>query len=290
MRASRGERIFYSVNYILLFLISITCLYPLINILAISLSSNDAIISGKVQIWPVGFSLTSYDAIMKGSSVLDAFRNSLIITIVGAAICMLFTLLAAYPLSRKEFYGRKAFTLAIVFTMLFNGGLIPNYLLVKSLGLIDSYFAIWLPTAISVYNMLIMKSYFENLPQELEDAARIDGASEWTFIIRIVLPLSAPMLATIALFYTVGLWNSFLNVLIYINDPLKYNLSVLVQQMVSSQSIIQDFSNNLEEISKLTPEGVKAAGVIILILPVMIVYPFVQKYFVKGAMIGAIKG
>ncbi|NEW07124.1 carbohydrate ABC transporter permease [Paenibacillus sp. SYP-B3998] len=290
MKPIGDNRLFYAMNYLILSIVSLTCLYPLINILAISLSGNESVLSGKVYLWPIDLTLTSYKTILEGTTVLQAFQNSVIITVVGVLICMVFTLLAAYPLSRKELYGRKPFTLAIVFTMLFTGGLIPNYLLIKSLGLIDSYFALWLPSAISVYNMLIMKSYLENLPQEIEDSARIDGAGEWTYIWRIVLPLSAPMLATIALFYTVGLWNTFANVLIYINDPVKYNLSVLVQHMISSQSLIQEFSLNLEEVNKVTPEGVKAAGVIVLILPLLIVYPFIQKYFVKGAMIGAIKG
>lgn len=290
MRITSKERLFYAVNYGLLSVAALTCLYPIINLFAISLSSNEAVLSGRVNLWPVDISRISYETILHGTSIVRAFQNSVILTVVGVAICLLFTLLAAYPLSKKTFYARKPFTLAIVFTMLFNGGLIPNYLLIKSLGLIDTYMAIWLPAAISVYNMLIAKNFFENLPEELEEASRIDGAGEWTYIAKIVVPLSAPMLAAIALFYAVGLWNMFMNVLIYINNPLKYNLSVLVQHIVSSQSLRQDLSLNLDEIDNITPEGVKAAGVMIMIAPLLVVYPFLQKYFVKGAMIGAIKG
>lgn len=290
MRITRGEKWFNLLNYVLLSVAALTCLLPLINILAVSLSSNEAILSGKVFLLPIEMNVQAYAILFKGTPVLNAFQNSLILTAVGTAVSMLLTFLAAYPLSRPDFYSRKFFTLAIVFTMIFSSGVIPQYLLVKSLGLINSYWAIWLPAAISAYNMLIMKNYFENLPVELEEAARIDGASELRFIGKIVLPLSIPMLATLSLFYGVAMWNNFMSVLIYINDADKLNLSVLVQQMVRSQSLAQDFALRPEDIVQSTPEGVKSAGVMVMIIPLLLVYPFIQKYFVKGAMIGAIKG
>ncbi|MDF2927123.1 MAG: transporter permease subunit [Paenibacillaceae bacterium] len=290
MRLSTGDRIFYAINYFLLSLAALSCLYPLINICAISLSGNDAVLSGRVYLWPVDVSMESYQILLAGTPILRSFRNSLIITLTGTLLSLFFTFLAAYPLSRRGFYGRRPFTLAIVFTMIFSSGVIPQYLLVKSIGLIDSYWAIWCLGLISAYNMLIMKNYFENLPDELEEAARIDGAGELTYITRIVLPISVPMIATISLFYGVGLWNSFMNVLIYINDTTKFNMSVLVQQMIRSQSLTQDFALRPEEMQQVTPEGVKSAGVMIMIIPLLIVYPFIQKYFVKGVMIGAVKG
>ncbi|MCM3749742.1 carbohydrate ABC transporter permease [Paenibacillus pasadenensis] len=290
MRLTRGEKWFNLLNYVLLSAASLTCLLPLVNIGAVSLSSNEAILSGKVFLLPVELNVQAYSILFKGTPVLNAFGNSLILTAVGTAVSMLLTFLAAYPLSRPDFYNRRFFTLAIVFTMIFSSGVIPQYLLVKSLGLINSYWAIWLPAAISAYNMLIMKNHFENLPVELEEAARIDGASELRFIGKIVLPLSIPMLATLSLFYGVAMWNNFMSVLIYINDANKLNLSVLVQQMVRSQSLAQDFALRPEDIAQSTPEGVKSAGVMVMIIPLLLVYPFIQKYFVKGAMIGAIKG
>ncbi|OXM17392.1 carbohydrate ABC transporter permease [Paenibacillus herberti] len=290
MRITRGEKWFNLINYVLLSVAALTCLLPLVNILAVSLSSNEAILSGKVFLLPIEMNVQAYAILFKGTPVLNAFQNSLILTVSGTVVAMLLTFLAAYPLSRQDFYSRKFFTLAIVFTMIFSSGVIPQYLLVKSLGLINSYWAIWLPAAISAYNMLIMKNYFENLPVELEEAARIDGASELRFIGRIVLPLSVPMLATLSLFYGVAMWNNFMSVLIYINDADKLNLSVLVQQMVRSQSLAQDFALRPEDIAQSTPEGVKSAGVMVMIIPLLLVYPFIQKYFVKGVMIGAIKG
>lgn len=179
--------------------------------------------------------------------------------------------------------------MAMVFTMIFNGGLIPTYLVVQKLGLVNSYGALWLPGLVSTYNMLIMRSSFENLPKEVDEAARIDGCSELGLLFRIVLPLSKPMLATLALFYGVGYWNSFMSVMIYINDTVKFNMTVLVQNMIKSTSLVQDFSDPTM-VSNLTPEGVRSAAVIVMIVPILAVYPFLQKYFVKGVMLGSIKG
>lgn len=247
--------------------------------------------SGFVGIWPVDFNLSAYESLINGTKIVSAFTNSVYITVVGVTLCMLFTVIAAYPLSRKYFYARKFFTLAIVFTMLFGGGLIPTYLTIKALGIIDSYWAIWLPGLVSAYNMLILKSFFENMPEELDEAARIDGCGEIRILRQIVLPLSMPVMAALSLFYGVGFWNSFMNVLIYINDTEKYNLPVLVQQMISSQKILQEMQNlQPEDFLLVTPESVKSAGIIVMIVPMLVVYPLLQKHFVKGVMIGSIKG
>jgi putative aldouronate transport system permease protein len=291
MRSSKGERLFYACNYVLLTMAALTCLLPLMNIASMSLSDSHAVMSGSVVFWPVAATLKSYEILFAGSSIIRSFVNSVTITVVGVLLSMVFTILAAYPLSKKAFYGRKPFTLAIVFTMLFTGGLIPGYLVIKSLGLINTYGAIWLPGLVSAYNMLIMKSYFENMPEELEEAARIDGCSEMKYIWRILLPLSLPMIATIALFYGVSFWNAFMSVLIYINDTQKYNLTVLVQNMIRSQSLMQAMNNmQPDDVAQVAPDGVKSAGIMVMIIPLLLVYPFLQKYFVKGAMIGAIKG
>ncbi|MGG1516659.1 carbohydrate ABC transporter permease [Paenibacillus oryzisoli] len=291
MKPTLGEKWFYAVNYALLTLAALTCLLPLVNLAAVSLSGSQAVASGRVTLWPQDLTVKSYRILMEGSSIGKAFLNSIELTVVGVALCLLFTLLAAYPLSKRAFYARKPLTLALIFTMLFTGGLIPTYLVVKSFGLINTYGAIWLPGLVSVYNMMIMKSHFESMPEELEEAARIDGAGEWTFIWRILLPLSLPMLATVGLFYGVNYWNAFMNVLIYINDTDKYNLAVLVQNMIRSQSLMQSLNNlQPEDTVNIAAEGVKAAGIVVMIVPVVIVYPVLQKYFVKGAMIGAVKG
>ncbi|CAM4330828.1 carbohydrate ABC transporter permease [Paenibacillus tarimensis] len=289
MRATRGEKIFYVVNYILLILVALSCILPLLNIVALSLSDAKAVMAGQVGLWPVDFTLFSYENLITGTPILNAFWNSVQITVIGTLLSMAFTIMAAYPLSRKQFYARRFFTMAIVFTMIFSGGLIPTYLIIQSLGLVNSYYALWLPSLVSAYNMLIMRSYFANIPSEIDEAARIDGCGEWRLLFRIVLPLSKPLLATIALFYGVGFWNSFMNVLIYINETSKYNMTVLVQNMIMSNSMVQDFSDP-DLIANLTPEGIRSAAVIVMVLPILAVYPFLQKYFVKGVMLGSIKG
>lgn len=289
MRTPFGEKVFYTINYVVLSLIALTCLLPLVHIASLSFSSSRAVVSGMVTLWPVEPSLLSYDALFRGTKIDSAFINSVIITVVGVTLSMVFTICAAYPLARKSFYARRFMTLAMVFTMIFSGGLIPLYLVVQGLGLVNSYWALWLPGLISTYNMLIMKTYFGNLPEELEEAARMDGCNEWGLLLKIILPLSMPVLATIALFYGVSFWNAFFSVLIYINETDKYNLTVLVQNMIRSNSFIQDVSDS-ELLSQMTPEGVRSAGIIVMILPMLIIYPILQKYFVKGVMLGSIKG
>ncbi|GAA3400077.1 carbohydrate ABC transporter permease [Paenibacillus hodogayensis] len=291
MRESYGDRLFYAANYTLLTLAALTCLFPLLHVLALSLSDPTAVLAGKVNIVPIRPRWDAYVQLIEGTSVMRSFGNSLTITTVGTLLCMLFTILAAYPLSRSYFVGRRTLTLAIVFTMIFSGGLIPTYLIVKSLGLVNGYGALWLPALVSAYNMLILKTFFEGLPEELIESSRIDGCSEWRLLTRIVLPLSGPVLATLTLFYAVGFWNSFMNVLIYIHDSHKTNLTVMVQQMISSQMLEDAAALRKDEVERLTtPEGLKAAAIMILILPMLAVYPFIQKYFVKGVMIGSIKG
>ncbi|WP_309120270.1 carbohydrate ABC transporter permease [Paenibacillus sp.] len=291
MKATFGEKVFYGVNYAILTLVGLSCILPMIHILALSLSDAQAVVSGRVVFWPVNVTIESYRNLIVGTDVVNAFKNNVILTVVGTALSMACTVIAAYPLSRRDMYGRRFFTLAIVFTMLFSGGIIPHYLVIKSLGLLNSYGAIWLPGLVSVFNMLVLKTYFESMPLEMEEAARIDGCNEWRLLLRIVLPLSLPVLAALTLFYAVGFWNQFMNVLLFMNDPAKYNLTVMVQQMIRSQSMMQELANlQPEDIMNMTPETLKSAGVIVMLAPMLVIYPFLQKYFVKGVMIGAIKG
>ncbi|MEC0240003.1 carbohydrate ABC transporter permease [Paenibacillus dokdonensis] len=291
MRDTLGEKTFNLINYALLSLFGLICLLPILNIISVSFSDSHAVASGRVSLWPSGFSLDSYKALFVGTGIFRALINNVEITIIGVVLSMIATIMAAYPLSRSYFYGRRLFTLGIVFTMLFGGGLIPSYLVIQALGLIDHYSSLWLPGLVSAFNMLVLKTHFENLPVEMEEAARIDGCNEWRLIGQIFLPLSMPVLAALTLFYAVGYWNSFMNVLIYINSPEKHNLTVLVQQMIYSQSLLSEINNvQPDEIQQLTPDGMKSAGIVVMIAPLLAVYPFLQKYFVKGVMIGAIKG
>lgn len=289
MRASAGEKVFYAANYFLLSIAGMLCFLPLLHIFATSFSDAGMIMSGRVSLWPVQWSADAYKALFLGTRIVEAFGNSVTITIVGILLSVTGSIAVAYPLSKEYFYCRRLLSLLILFTMIFGGGLIPNYLLVKSLGLIDTYWALWLPGLISTYNMWVMKTFFQNVPRELEDAARIDGCGELRLIRSIVIPVSLPMIVAISLFYGVTYWNNFFNVLIYINDTSKYNLAVLVQQMIFSASNPKlTIEPDLQ--SSITAEAVKSAGVLVMVAPVMVVYPFVQKHFVKGVMIGSLKG
>ncbi|WP_274649066.1 carbohydrate ABC transporter permease [Paenibacillus humicola] len=291
MKVVFGDKLFYALNYAVLTLIGLSCLFPLLHIIAVSLSESRAVDSGLVSVLPVGWVIDSYKALIDNTRILPAFGNSLHITVVGTALSMAATILTAYPLSRPYFYGRRPITLALVFTMLFGSGLIPHYLVMKQFGLINSYWVLWLPALINTYNVLVMRTFFANIPGEVEEAARIDGCGEWMNLFRIVLPLSLPVLATITLFNAVGFWNSFMNVLIYINETRKYNLTVLVQQMIRSDSILSEvMSAQPGDIASVTNEGIKAAGIMVMIVPMMLIYPFLQKYFVKGVMLGSVKG
>lgn len=284
---------FYSVNYILLAVGALTCVFPLIHILAMSLSDSHAVLSGMVTLVPVGWTLESYKLLINGTNIIQAFLNSVTITVLGVIFSMAFTILAAYPLSRKYFIGRSFFTLLLVFTMLFQGGIIPTFLVLKYFDVINTFSAVWILNLVSVFNMLVMRTYFQNIPEEVQESARIDGCNEWKLLIRIILPLSMPVLAALALFYGVGYWNAFMQVLIYINDTSKYNLPVLVQQMIQSQSLMQEMMHATPEDAsqmQMTPESVRSAGIIFMVIPMLIVYPFVQKYFVKGVMLGSVKG
>lgn len=292
MRETKQEKWFYRINNTLLALAALTCLLPLLNIVSVSLSEYEAVASGQVGIWPRGLNFESYHMLFNGTPILRSFRNSVIITVTGIVLSMAFTILAAYPLSKKQFIARRFLTLAIVFTMLFGIPMIPAFLVNRSVHILDTYWAVWLPGLISAYNMMVLKSFFENLPDEIEEAAWMDGCGDLRLLLQIVLPLSMPVLATLTLFYGVGYWNTFQAVLININSSEKYNLAVLVQSMVANQSLMQSLNNvSPDELNQLmTPQGLRSAGIVVMLLPLLAVYPFVQKYFVKGVMIGAVKG
>ncbi|MFB9277086.1 carbohydrate ABC transporter permease [Cohnella cellulosilytica] len=291
MKPSLGERVYLAGVYLGLIIVALLCLLPLMHIASLSASSLRAVSADRVTLFPVEMTFAAYTQLFERTPILSSLSNSVIITLVGAALSMVFTVLAAYPLTRSYFWGRRAFTLGIVFTMLFSGGLIPTYLNIRNLELINTYWALWLPGLVSVFNLLVLRTFIENIPGEIDEASRMDGCGEWRYLLRIVLPLSMPVLATLALFYGVGYWNSFFNVLMFINEPAKYNIAVLVQQMIQSQMMLAQM-NGLESSEQLvmSPEMVNSAAIIIMVLPMLAIYPFLQKYFVKGVMIGAVKG
>jgi putative aldouronate transport system permease protein len=282
------------VNYILLALLLVIVLYPLIYIVSCSFSDGNALMSGKVKLFPVGFTLDSYAAVFKYKSIWTGFKNSIVYTFCGTLISIILTLLGAYPLSRTDFRGRKIFMGLFLFTMMFSGGLIPAYLLVKNLRLINTMWAIILPGSVSAYNIIVAKTFFEQtVPKELLEASRIDGCSDFRFFSQIVIPLSTPIIAVLSLWVVVYLWNSYFNPMIYINSADKYPLQLVLRKILLMSQV--DLSSANVDPAKIAQnrylsEMLKYGTIIISSLPLMIVYPFVQKYFVKGVLIGSIKG
>ncbi|GIP00422.1 protein LplC [Paenibacillus lautus] len=279
--------------YVLLGCISLLTLFPFWYEIAASFSSSRAITSGEVFLWPVEFNTVAYERLLDDGQLIKAMGNTILVTVIGTALNVIMTIMAAYPLSRKRLVGRNGLLAFITITMLFVAGLIPNFILIKSLGLMNSYWSIWLPGLISTYNMFVMKTFMEGLPEEIEESASIDGAGDWRILLQIYMPLCKPILAALSLFYAVGWWNSYFNVLLYITESTKLTVMVKLYQMVSrvDDNLLNNIGGNdaLEQIL-LTPEALKAAAVVIVVTPILCVYPFLQKHFVKGVLIGSVKG
>lgn len=293
IKTSLGEKVFDVFNYTFFVLLGLTTIFPFLNLIAKSLSSEAAVVSGIVTLWPIDFQTGTYRYVIQNSLFLNAFKVSVTVTVVGTLLALFMTTLAAYPLSKPRLRGRKWFILMYVFTMLFSGGLIPTYMLMQSLHLIDKLPVLFLPAMISVYNMLIIKSYFEGLPDSLEESAKLDGASNMTILWRITLPLSLPVLATIALFFAVAFWNDYFSALIYINSAELKPLQLYLKELfVSSSDVFLRTGQNLnvDAAMNVTPQAIQAASIILATLPILLVYPFLQKYFVKGVLIGSVKG
>ena len=288
------DKVVYFINYVLLALLLVIVLYPIIYIISCSFSSGSALMAGRVRLLPVEFTFDSYKAVFKYQSIWSGYKNSVIYTIVGTLISIVFTLFAAYPLSRDDFRGQKLFTGLFLFTMMFSGGLIPTYLLVRNLKLIDTMWAIVLPGAVSAYNMIVARTFFkQTIPKELMEAAEMDGCSDFKFFSRIVIPLSTPIVAVLCLWVAVSLWNSYFNPMIYINSEDKYPLQLVLRRiLLMSQVNLNSSSVDPQVIAKnqYLSEMLQYGTIIISTLPLMVIYPFVQKYFVKGVMIGSVKG
>ena len=292
VRKTPGEIAFTIFIYIFITAFTICCLYQFINVIATSFSSSRAVSSGEVNLIPVEFNLDAYDQLLLDGQIFRAIKNTIILTVFGTLINLAATTLAAYTLSKKRLMGRNFFIGMIVFTMLFSGGMIPDFILMKFLNLIDSYTGLWLQSLISTYNMIVMKTFFEALPVSLEEAASIDGANDATILFRIILPLSVPIMATMVLFYAVGWWNSYMGPMLYLSSTAKYPLMLTLKQMLDTAQQINIAENSGEGLTQTTiaPETFKAATIVVSTLPIICVYPFLQKYFVKGVMVGSVKG
>lgn len=284
---------FNIINRIFMLFCTVVVLYPIIYIVSSSFSSANAIIAGRVWLLPVEPSLKAYEAVFRNKQVVTGYMNSIIYTAGGSLISVLLTIAAAYPLSRKFLPGRKFFTGMFVFTMLFSGGLIPTYFVVRNVGLIDTRWAIILPNALSVWNLMVTLTYFRtSLSEELFEAAVLEGASDLRMLISIVLPLSQAIIAVIALYYAIGLWNSYFDALIYLKSSSKFPLQIILRNiLIINQS---DLSMGADMVAMARRQGMadvmKYALIVISSAPLLMIYPFVQKYFVKGVMLGSIKG
>lgn len=294
-RMTNGEKVFHIFNYLLLILLSVTFLIPFLSVIMTSfVSEAEVSMRGSFILIPRKWNLEAYKFLLgKGSLIFNAYKNTLFIVVVGTAVNMFFTITMAYSLSKKELKGRN-FILTLVFiTILFNGGLVPNYLLVKELGLIDSLWSLIIPTGISTWNMLIMRNFFYSIPKSLEEAAFLDGASFYQVLWKIVIPLSLPAIATISLFYAVAHWNAWFGAVMYINDFDKYPMQNIMRNIVISsnnKAINDEAMQDLIDANRPTSEAIKSATIIVGTLPILCIYPFIQKYFVKGVMVGSIKG
>ncbi|GIP34211.1 carbohydrate ABC transporter permease [Paenibacillus sp. J2TS4] len=287
------DRMFEACNYFLLTLVLVIVLYPLIFVLSASFSDPYKVINGQVWLWPQDFTLKAYSKVLQNQDILTGYWNTILYTVTGTALNLTATIMAAYPLSRKDFYGRNGIMAIIVFTMFFGGGLIPVYLLIKNLGMVNTFWVMIIPNLVSAWNIIIMRTFMQSsIPLEVQEAAAIDGCSNLQILWRVVLPLSTPIIAVMVLFYGVSHWNAFFNALIYLTDRDKYPLQLILREILI-QSQMQEMLGVSEEslvAQIMDAEAIKYAVVIVANLPVLLLYPFLQKYFVKGIMIGAIKG
>lgn len=280
---------FDALNALILSGIVTACLYPFVYMLAVSLSDSASIASGEVWLWPRGFNLDMYQYVFEDGRVLKGYKNTLIYVISGTAISLIVTALGAYALSKTKMVMGKPILMLIVFTMFFNGGMIPTFLVVKELGFVNTIWGMVLPGAVGTWNLLIMRTFFMGMPQELEESGKIDGLSEIGIFFRIVLPLSKPVLATIGLYYAVGMWNNFMGPLLYLRDADMQPLQVILRNIVLSGQLTGTDGPVVGDIV-VVEDGLKFATIMVSTLPILLVYPFIQKYFVKGALIGSVKG
>ncbi|ULL19905.1 carbohydrate ABC transporter permease [Paenibacillus sp. H1-7] len=292
IRDSFGDKIFLIGIYLFLIIVLLTILVPLLHIVSASFSNPMDVTSGKVWIWPVNPTLLGYKAVFDNNQIWWGYWNSIVYTVLGTVISVVLTVMIAYPLSRKTFYGRNVLMILIAFTMLFSGGLIPLYLVVKSLNMVDTRWALLLPQALAVWQIIIARTFFQTtIPDELAEAAELDGCSDMGFLIKIVLPLSKPIIAVMVLMYAVGQWNAYFDALIYLKSQSLFPLQLVLRNILILNTETGNNSNLQEMLARQGMKDLmKYSLIVVASLPVLIIYPFVQKHFVKGMMIGSIKG
>lgn len=288
MKVSRGMRVFRAFNLVFLLVVVFLTLYPFLNIIAQSFSSEGFINSGQVNLFPRGFNVETYKLILADSTFWNNYGNTVLYTVVATAISMVLTTSFAYAIAKKDLKGRGLFIGIAVFTMFFNGGLIPNYVLISSLGMRDSIWAVVLPNAISVFNLLIMKSFFENMPRELEEAAAIDGLTQYGVLFRVILPLSKAIVATMVLFYAVANWNSWFQAFLYLDRPDLFPVTIYLRNMIAGVTTAGSAGGTAENLGQIAA-NIQSVTIVLTVLPILCIYPFVQKYFFSGIMLGSVK-
>ncbi|WP_231931502.1 carbohydrate ABC transporter permease [Micromonospora echinospora] len=289
-RPGRGRRVFQAVNAIVLTGVVVVTLYPFVTIVARSLSDEAEIIAGRVNLIPRGFDLTTYRLVMSDSMFWTNYRNTVVYTVLATAISIVLTTCYAYVLAKPHLRGRGALVGVAVFTMFFSGGLIPNYVLVSSLGMTNTIWAVVVPNAINVFNLLVMKAFFESLPTELEEAAAVDGLNTYGTLLRIVLPLSKAVVATMVLFYAVSFWNSWFTAFLYLDRQELFPVTVYLRNLIAGATGAQSAGGVADDDAVQAAATLQSVTIVLTTLPILLVYPFVQRYFVSGVMLGAVKG
>ena len=291
-KVNKKEQIFDIFCNSVVFVLTLLVLYPVIYVVSCSFSAPEAVSSGRVWLFPVDFSLASYRAILKYDAIWSGYKNTIIYTVVGTMINIAMTMVCAYPLSRKNLYGRKTIMLLFTFTMLFSSGMIPGYILITKLHMIDTIWALVLPGAMSVYNMIVARTFIENnISNELLEAAKIDGCNDFYYFFKMVLPLSKTIIAVLALWYAVGHWNAYFGAFLYLNDSSKYPLQIILREILVNNEVSGEVLDlELEAQMQALKTLLKYAVIVVSSAPLMFFYPFAQKYFVKGVMIGSVKG
>lgn len=289
IKESFGERLYTFIVYGLLTLFCLMIVIPLLHIISGSFSDPIALLKGQVGLLPKGFTLSMYETVFKDKEIWQGYWNTIVYTVIGTFISVALTACGAYPLSRKDFFGRNVIMLLFAFTMFFTGGMIPTYLLVKQLKMLNTMWALVLPSAVSTYNLIIMRTFFEtSIPGELAESASLDGCNDLGIFFRIVIPLAAPIFAVMVLFYGVAQWNSWFPALLYISNRSLYPLQMVLREVLI-QSDVSNMAGSMGDV-EIIGDGLKYATMVVATLPIMCLYPFLQKYFVKGVMIGAVKG
>ncbi len=285
IRESFGRRFYLKLNAVLLVLLCVVMLYPVLYVMACSFSNENAILRGEVSLWPVQAHLQAYAKVFRYPQLWVSYRNTFFYTFAGTAINLVLTMCGAWALCQQKLPGKRVLTLLCTFTMFFSGGMIPTFLVVKELKMLDTVWAMLLPGAVSTYNMILMRTFFQGIPTSLVEAAELDGCNDFGVLVRIVLPLSLASLMTIGMFYAVNHWNSYFSAVIYLSSTKLYPLQIILRQVVLQNEIVENATAGEMNMA----EGIKYATIVVAMLPMLCVYPFVQRYFVKGMLVGSVK-